>query len=38
MEGICAGEKNWRRRYRAPNLDEADLMRGDVKFLIQILS
>ena len=30
MDSNCAGEKNWRRRYRTPNLEEADLAREEI--------
>ncbi len=30
MDINCAGERNWRRRYRTPNFDEADLVRAEM--------
>ncbi len=30
MEIICLGERKWRRRYRAPNFEEANLVREEM--------
>ncbi len=33
MDINCAGERNWRRRYRTPNFEEADLPADEAEAL-----